>query len=1252
MSMASYFGSMPGMIDDIDNLATIMANRAVISLGREGVNPEDIHLSLEKAKLSNQDFAEIFASVKKIYQNMPEKLADISHLWNGNRGKRPDFALEIADAMASSYGLNVRKIRHYTEEESKNANASNIQFIGEDLVLPRNTDAYDLAPLSLHNDIFNVLFEKHGDQIVSDIIGKRDYSGFGENAEKAEKAIKDSFNSYLKELLPELFARSIREAYKTGYKTYDGKSSDSENYDFLFDRVQKAISNKKIDFNDIDSLYFAGSAFNPGLPEDKTSLALLEKISLDTTVPSEDRAQAVYRLTKYACSFNHDSFAIPAQKFLDNNPEILKGLSFKEKEFGLIEEPAGSGDFVRDKKLLKIRQILSFNPPYISCVAIWDAANQFRAKGKENSLDRLIPFTQEASLKFESWADSDKKNLADLNTFINASLKDLDAWKNLNSRIEEKLSKTSIPADQPVAVAIQNYMREVKLKQENRNDTITLINLDNLSDRLIWALEGEEYIQGSYYNRVKEAELLKTLTRIEELQKNPADNKIIQIDRDELPPPEFLKDSQRTSKEEAEDVAKTLKDIAAYVNGTPLEKLPHLKKGDFGFDSEKPGDINRSAYTYIAPTDIKTVKNNGYTHVECSIGGYEFGFSKYSVAEIQRGEKLPPFGAFMTAMLLQKEQGNTKVIVHTKEPGFLYMAAMAAAMHGLTVQAADNEKVILSAEQQKEVNNVLEEYRRKNSDYMADFKKNSPDYAYLNKRRKNIDTLTSQTKEIYNNRFNVIYDKAEISLYGKKREDFLDALTKEQKTFTDTLESLTDNLPDIYRFTLLKDTIRQAGGGEKDFTDMLERAKNATLTGEDKALFEKISLKPEDLTEDAYNRYTESLEKLSTVLKNSPLSEEESRRLLKEFSHQTIEPEALEKVTEYILAANGTSLKTEKDVTKIKMAVPKPSSAKYAEYVNSQEKHLAEAFAKPEMSAYAGTMAEVQNYIAAASDEEKPAAYVNAIKTAQRMRKGNLNDGQTSILFARDCFGSRIVDLNGARVNPAALQAYMYESCVFLNNVAEKTEEFPDGEEKDRLKSLIASSGAEYEAGLKAFTDAYDADAKGLVKTLKEKGISEDILKEINSGKISAFNLDSCVRALAKDKLFSLTRFSEEHGSVKKSAIVSIYKITKAETERLKSEDMPEEAKQAILITYQAVANDMDADKSLYKIPVSDLPAYMDTKVGEKLVKLLGEDFRGKKLTQDEFKAMKATANITENGIGEHIREEFAQRFVANRHSR
>ena len=1242
--LISYVGGMDeSQPIDFDDMVTYLSNAMVGKImASNGLNTTEAFLSLEQAKLSQEDLFKILTSVQNIYSDMPEKLGNIAHLWNGNRRKRPEFALEIAENMLYLYGINARKVRMYTEEEKRSGNASIIQFIGEDLVLPADVDYYNLAPLSLHDDILNVIFDKHGDTLINNIIGKRDYSVFGDKAAEAEKIIHESFEDNLKKLLPEFFARTLRTAYKSSYKLYDGVSEDSKNYNALFNKVEASIKNKSFDFNEIDDLYIVGSSFISGLPQDKTSLALLEAVALDSSVDPKNRAQAVYRITKYSSSFNRKLFAIPAEKFLNEHPEVLQNLELPDKEFGLIEDPLGSGNFVLDEKLLKIRRILSLNPPYISCVSIWDAANNFRIQNKEASLEKLIPFTQEASLKFETWSDDPNKSLSDLNSFISKSLKNLEKWEALNLRIKNKFISEGIPENQPVALAIQKYISEVSLNPNDRNDTITLINLDNLSDRLIWALKGEEYIQGAYYSATKEAELLKILSHIEDLHLKPLENKIIKIDKETLPSPFFLKNATRTTKEEAEYVAEILQDIADFVNETPLEKLPHLKKGAFGFTNDEQLKIDPQNYTYQAPQNIEIVKEKGIYFVKCEMAGYDFLFTKDSVETITRDSKnaLPPFGAFMTAMLLQQQEGNNKVIIFTQSQEFLYASAVAAAMHGLTVEASDTEKVSLSLEQKAEVEKILEEYRRKNADFMADFKNHSPKYSHLNKKPKSIPELVKQTNQLYDSYFENIYNKAEISTYDQQRDEFLDELSKNKADFNKELSDLTDKIKIVRNFTMLKDEIKKAGGGEQNFLQILDRIKTKSLTKEDMLILEKISVEEKDLNEDAYQVYQQTIKHIEKALDKSNLSSKEKKALQKDFSYQTITPESLEKLVYAVLAYKKIKPKTEKDIPN--MNIPDPSDVnEYKKYIYNQQKYLDKIYTDPEIKKYPKTLNIMKNYIANLPIEEKGVAYINTIKSIQRMRKANFSDEQYAILFSRDCYGSTVFDLNASQINPKEVQEKMFESCLFARKIADKIADFPVGEEKEKLQALLASAKPEYEQAVTTFLQTYNSDKTSLIDTLKDKKVSEDIIIDIEKGKISGFSLDTCIRAMQKDSLFSMAKFMEEHESMKKKAVLTIYEKNKNDIAHIKSEDMPEEAKRGLLIAYMSAANEIAESGDLYKVSAKELPALIDKKVSTILKNTLGEDIRGRKITIDEFNAMKAQKGVKETGWGNVVAERF-----------
>lgn len=1261
VGLISYLGGTndSGSIDLDDMVAYLSNNMTTKIMALNGFKHTEAFLSLEQAKLSQEDLIKILSSVQDIYKDMPEKLGNISHLWNGNRRKRPEFGLEIAQNMVNLYGINVRKVRTYTEEEKKNGNTSSVQFIGEELVLPDDRDSYDMAPLSLHDDILNVIFEKHGKTLIDSIIGKRDYSVFGDKAAEAEKIVYDSFEDAFKKQLPEVFARSLRTAYKNHYQTYDAVSEYSKNYDALFAEVKSSIDRKNFDFDKIDDLYIAASAFNAGLPEQKTPLALLQQVALDKSIDAKDRAQAVYRLTKYSTSFNRNLFAIPAERFLNEHPEVLNDLELPDKEFGLIEYPAGSGNFVLDSRLLEIRRILSLNPPYVSCVAIWDAANDFRAKNKDASLEKLIPFTQEASLKFETWSDDPNKSLSNLNGFISKSLKDLDKWDALNVRIQNKFVSEGLPEDQPVALAIKKYIAEAALNPENRNDTITLINLDNLSDRLIWALKGEEYIQGAYYSPAKEAELLTILSQIEDLHNKPDENGVLKIDAEELPSHFFLKNASRTTEEEANQVAAILQDIADFVNETPLEDLPHLKKGAFGFAETEDNKINPQKYTYQAPQNIQVIKEKGLYFVSCEIAGYTMNFTKDSVETLYREGKgaMPPFGAFMTAMLLQQQEGNTKVTVFTSSQDFLYMAAMAAAMHGITVEPNDKDKITLSAEQKAAVEQVLEEYRRKNPNYMADFKANSPRYAHENKKPKDIDELKEKTKEEYNYGFEFMYNKAEISTYGEKRETFLADLEKDAETFDEALTALTDKMPDIRNFTLLKDEIIKAGGGEEDFRKTVQRIQDGEMTNEDHKVLGLASLDPANLTEEAYKNYQEGLEILEKAFQKSSVSESKKELLRNEFTHQTIEPEALLQLTVMALHADKKDLKTEKDIPNVQ--IPKESQTEeYQQYLDNQKEYLEKLFEQPEIAAYADTVDQMRSLLEDYKEEELPKAYINAIKSVQRMRKGDLSEEQYVALFFRDCYGSLVFDLSadtattGELVTTSDLSASAYDIydgmfvlSLFAEGVEKKLEDFPEGEEKDKLQNLFNSTAEDYKAGVVKFFEDYAADPKALTDALAEKGVSEDIIKEINEGKISGFSLDTCVKALQKDTLFSMSMFMEEHEAMKKDAVLTLYEKNKEDITNIKSSDMPEEAKRGLLLAYMAAANEIAENGDLYNVPTAELPDLMDSKVSEILVKTLGEDIRGRKITIAEFNEMKARNNAKGNDYGKIITERFNNNY-------
>ena len=580
-----------------------------------------------------------------------------------------------------------------------------------------------------------------------------------------------------------------------------------------------------------------GTIIKTGIPEDRTAFSFLKRVLDDDSMGIDGanlQAGALIRMIDLSCARDPRTRR-EAYEYLeknDINDKIAKINNYirihngkdeniiKWKEItrdprrGLNFGPSGTV-FDIDDTYLNIRRNVVKNPPLSASYDIEKAAREAIQEGNMERLERLEKLSLALEVKMTSYAQNRSKDLVSLDERYGNWLKNIDvpydgvnrnAWLPPDEYLLECISKVGSgeERDNPHFEEYQRLCDEIAkyvktggehkqpLSSANRNDVITLINLQNcfenmegdIKNKLIgkdfkndnfaeeYKMELEEIInhheKGKMYG--DDGEGINHFSGIH----NDKGNVLFYTPFDGAYGEKFLELQSKKGKERADYIREMLQRLQAELDENPEDFVCLNIPGNpySGFRAAGITDICVDLDTY---------------QVSCYIGDNKFTTDGV-VSSIERHNGEPiPFSTYLTMASLAKENEVGIVTVNTSDPGELYKAALALAMNGIDFEC---ENASLSAEEILEVDKIRNRARRN---------------SYTDKGRK---ATISKVRSYVDNKEQSVCKGAEVlssvhSEAGKKMKDLRTGFDNKNSAVSDLfltdIDSMLPLLTEFYR---------------------------------------------------------------------------------------------------------------------------------------------------------------------------------------------------------------------------------------------------------------------------------------------------------------------------------------------------------------------------------------------------------------------------------------------------------------------
>ncbi len=556
------------------------------------------------------------------------------------------------------------------------------------------------------------------------------------------------------------------------------------------DVKKSGIPEKNTSFYLLKSVLEAGNIKNNA---DFQMSALIRMIDLSAHSRNEDIRRAAYNYLKEWQKNNPDGIKKLGNAIKTHNESLVN--EELEPDWTPIKDDARRGLNVGDKSweldidspFLSICRSLVKCPPYSAACDIMTAAKKTLAAKDEKKLEKLQAFALAWEVKCTHYKQARPQDLPSLNERYKKWIEHIDeegtshSWKKPDEYLKECLNKLQKGIDKSnplykniaeMCDEITSYLDNEKVSSLNRNDMITIMNFQELVEKMescgLGKIHGPEFeVNKAFF----EGEIKSTFKAIVNAHKqgkeHPETDEIGYFDEEvyngnvlfydryvvsEEYGKKFVEHRTKSPKKQYDETINMLLDVKQYVS-------------EYGKDTYL--NIPGNPYSYHKMAPITNIEDMGYGRVGCYIGDIEFTTSiKWDTTTLRnpRGNDIP-FNACLTYAKIAKEQGINIVNINTRDRENLYKMALALAVNGLDYKC---EHVSLTSEQVLELNKIRS--------YARDRAKNNPN--------------TNQVKKMAVDEFSYVEDKERKFV---KAMEVISSVHTDQKTEMDKIRNGFEN---------------------------------------------------------------------------------------------------------------------------------------------------------------------------------------------------------------------------------------------------------------------------------------------------------------------------------------------------------------------------------------------------------------------------------------------------------------------------